>query len=108
MLHISILEPTPIIIHQSRYFTPISSLFRSQHAVELGPQSYLGGERFPCLLTPRPRTLADYSQDLTSTDLRCNQGGLTGGSTTTITVKAGAAFSFTSDVAVYHAGPTSM
>jgi len=46
--------------------------------------------------------------DLTSNDLRCNQGGETAGSTTTITVKAGSAFTFTSDIAVYHNGPTSI
>jgi len=46
--------------------------------------------------------------DLTSTDLRCNVGGLTGGSTQTLAVKAGSAFTFTSDVAVYHNGPTSI
>jgi len=46
--------------------------------------------------------------DLTSNDLRCNQGGETAGSTQTLTVKAGDAFSFTTDVAVYHDGPTSI
>ncbi|KAL3423330.1 fungal cellulose binding domain-containing protein [Phlyctema vagabunda] len=46
--------------------------------------------------------------DLTSNDLRCNAGGETGGSTQTITVSAGDAFSFTSDTAVYHNGPLSI
>jgi hypothetical protein len=46
--------------------------------------------------------------DLTSNDLRCNQGGEEGNSTETITVKAGDGFSFTADVAVYHDGPLSM
>ncbi|KAH8591022.1 glycosyl hydrolase family 61-domain-containing protein [Bisporella sp. PMI_857] len=46
--------------------------------------------------------------DLTSNDLRCNVGGISGASTQTITVKAGDSFTFTSDVAVYHNGPTSI
>jgi len=46
--------------------------------------------------------------DLTSNDLRCNVGGEEGNSTETITVAAGDAFSFTSDVAVYHDGPLSI
>ncbi|KAI9713190.1 MAG: hypothetical protein M1820_001175 [Bogoriella megaspora] len=45
--------------------------------------------------------------DLASNDLRCNVGGATGGSTTTISVQAGSAHTFTSDVAVYHQGPVS-
>ncbi|KAH7417659.1 glycosyl hydrolase family 61-domain-containing protein [Cadophora sp. MPI-SDFR-AT-0126] len=46
--------------------------------------------------------------DLTSNDLRCNQGGVTGGNTQTITVTAGSSFTFTTDTAVYHNGPLSM
>ncbi|KAL5326442.1 hypothetical protein ACEPPN_004127 [Leptodophora sp. 'Broadleaf-Isolate-01'] len=46
--------------------------------------------------------------DLTSTDLRCNQGGVVGGNTQTITVTAGSSFTFTTDTAVYHNGPLSM
>ncbi|EKD20293.1 fungal cellulose binding domain-containing protein [Drepanopeziza brunnea f. sp. 'multigermtubi' MB_m1] len=46
--------------------------------------------------------------DLTSTDLRCNQGGVTGGNTQTITIAAGSSFTFTSDTAVYHNGPLSI
>ncbi|KAK3938661.1 putative endo-beta-1,4-glucanase D [Diplogelasinospora grovesii] len=45
---------------------------------------------------------------LTSNDLRCNVGGETGTNTTTIDVKAGDAFTFHSDVAVYHQGPISL
>jgi hypothetical protein len=44
---------------------------------------------------------------LTSNDLRCNVGGATGAETATIGVTAGDAFTFTSDVAVYHQGPIS-
>ncbi|KAF8853793.1 hypothetical protein BDZ45DRAFT_598044 [Acephala macrosclerotiorum] len=57
------------------------------------------------------RTNTNYNSpvtNLTSNDLRCNVGGETAGSTTTITVNAGDAFSFTTDVAVYHDGPLSM
>jgi hypothetical protein len=39
---------------------------------------------------------------------RCNVGGLTGAATSTITVKAGDPFTFTTDTAVYHNGPLSM
>ena len=46
--------------------------------------------------------------DLASKDLRCNVGGASGSNTTTLPVKAGDAFTFTSDVAVYHQGPISL
>jgi hypothetical protein len=45
--------------------------------------------------------------DLASNDLRCNEGA-SGVGTDTVTIGAGESFSFTSDVAVYHQGPTSM
>jgi hypothetical protein len=44
---------------------------------------------------------------LSSNDLRCNVGGASGASTATVDVTAGDAFTFTSDVAVYHQGPIS-
>lgn len=46
--------------------------------------------------------------DLASKDLRCNVGGASGSNTTTLSVKAGDPFAFTSDVAVYHQGPISL
>ncbi|KAM0809144.1 putative Endo-beta-1,4-glucanase D [Seiridium cardinale] len=46
--------------------------------------------------------------DLASNDLRCNVGGATGGSTSTIEVTAGSPFTFTLDQAVYHQGPVSL
>lgn len=46
--------------------------------------------------------------DLSSKDLRCNVGGASGSNTTTVAVKAGDAFTFTSDTAVYHQGPISL
>jgi len=46
--------------------------------------------------------------DLTSNDMRCNQGGETSDGTQTVTVQAGTAHTFTSDVAVYHQGPISV
>ncbi|KAK6070570.1 fungal cellulose binding domain-containing protein [Seiridium cupressi] len=46
--------------------------------------------------------------DLASNDLRCNVGGATGGSTSTIEVAAGSPFTFTLDQAVYHQGPVSL
>lgn len=46
--------------------------------------------------------------DLDSDDMRCNVGGATGGSTQTLTLKAGDEFTFTLDQAVYHQGPVSL
>jgi hypothetical protein len=45
--------------------------------------------------------------DLTSTDLRCNVGGSTGGSTGTYSVAAGSSVTFKLDTPVYHQGPIS-
>ncbi|RYP48205.1 hypothetical protein DL768_005865 [Monosporascus sp. mg162] len=50
----------------------------------------------------------DRSADLSSPDLRCNVGGATGGSTKTLTLNAGDAFTFSLDQAVYHQGPVSI
>ncbi|KAF2715119.1 lytic polysaccharide monooxygenase [Pleomassaria siparia CBS 279.74] len=44
---------------------------------------------------------------LSSTDLRCNVGGTSSGSTTTVSVAAGSSVTFTADQAVYHQGPVS-
>ncbi|TAQ87254.1 hypothetical protein B7494_g4408 [Chlorociboria aeruginascens] len=68
-----------------------------------------GGTLYPVYTYIRPNT--NYNSpvtDLTSTDLRCNVGCLTGNTTETIQVSAGDAFSFTTDVAVYHDGPLSI
>jgi len=65
------------------------------------------GTLYPVYQYIRPNT--NYNSpvtDLTSTDLRCNVGA-TGAATQILTVKAGDAFSITSDVAVYHDGPLS-
>ncbi|EPS42243.1 hypothetical protein H072_3775 [Dactylellina haptotyla CBS 200.50] len=54
------------------------------------------------------RTNTNYNSpvtDLTSTDLRCNVGALTGGSTSTYTVAAGTKVTLGLDTAVYHQGP---
>ena len=45
--------------------------------------------------------------DLASNDLRCNVGGGSGASTTTVSVAAGSTVTFTADIAVYHQGPVS-
>lgn len=45
--------------------------------------------------------------DLASNDLRCNVGGASGASTTTVSVAAGSSVTFTADQAVYHQGPVS-
>jgi hypothetical protein len=45
--------------------------------------------------------------DLASNDLRCNVGA-SGASTETVSVAAGSTITFTTDVAVYHQGPTSI
>jgi len=68
-----------------------------------------GGTEYPVYQYIRPNT--NYNSpitDLTSDDLRCNQGGETGNGTETITVTAGSEFTFTTDVAVYHDGPLSI
>lgn len=68
-----------------------------------------GGVEYPVYQYIRPNT--NYNSpiiDLTSNDLRCNQGGEMGNGTEIITVQAGASFSFTSDVQVYHDGPLSI
>lgn len=45
--------------------------------------------------------------DLASNDLRCNVGGGSGASTTTVSVAAGSSVTLTADQAVYHQGPVS-
>jgi hypothetical protein len=45
--------------------------------------------------------------DLASKDLRCNVGA-DGSATDTLVIKAGDAFTFTTDTAVYHNGPVSL
>ncbi|KAF2676654.1 lytic polysaccharide monooxygenase [Lentithecium fluviatile CBS 122367] len=45
--------------------------------------------------------------DLASADLRCNVGGGSGASTSTVSVASGSSVSFTADQAVYHQGPVS-
>src|SRR6187402_3371997 len=46
--------------------------------------------------------------DLTSKDLTCNVGGLSGANTSTVSVAAGSTITFSSDTAVYHNGPVSV
>jgi len=46
--------------------------------------------------------------DLNSKDLRCNVGGDVSNGTETVSMRAGDAFTFTLDTAVYHVGPTSI
>lgn len=46
--------------------------------------------------------------DLASKDLRCNVGGASGASTSTVSVAAGSSVTFTADIAVYHQGPVSL
>jgi len=46
--------------------------------------------------------------DLSSNDLRCNVGGGSGASTSTVSVAAGSSVTFTADIAVYHQGPVSL
>jgi len=65
-----------------------------------------GGIQYPVYQYVRMNT--NYNSpiiNLTSSDLRCNQGGENGTDTATITVQAGQPFSITTDVAVYHDGP---
>ena len=44
---------------------------------------------------------------MTSTDLRCNAGGLSGAGVATVSLAAGSSYTWHSDIAVYHQGPVS-
>jgi hypothetical protein len=46
--------------------------------------------------------------DLSSNNLRCNEGGLSGSGVAVRTIQAGSQFTFHSDVAVYHQGPVTV
>ncbi|KAH7360118.1 glycosyl hydrolase family 61-domain-containing protein [Rhexocercosporidium sp. MPI-PUGE-AT-0058] len=68
-----------------------------------------GGTKYPTYTYVRKNN--NYNSpvtDLTSNDLRCNAGAGSGDATDTLAVKAGGAFTFTSDITVYHQGATSM
>ncbi|KAH8879799.1 glycoside hydrolase family 61 protein [Thozetella sp. PMI_491] len=72
-----------------------------------------GGTKYPPWKYVRRNTNPAWLQngpvtDLASKDLRCNVGGEVSNGTETITMKAGDAFTFTLDTAVYHIGPTSL
>lgn len=65
-----------------------------------------GGTKHP--LWKYIRQHSNYNSPVTSlssNDLRCNVGGLNGGSTETLDVAAGSSLTIHSDVAVYHQGP---
>lgn len=69
----------------------------------------VGSTKFPVYEHIRKNTnMNSPVLSLTSTDLRCNVGGGSGASTTTVAVKAGDAFTFRADQAVYHQGPISL
>lgn len=90
-------------------FAGLSVLATQSYAHYIFEQLTHAGTLYPAYTYIRQNT--NYNSPVTalnSTDLRCNVGGETSGSTTTITVKAGDAFTFTTDVAVYHDGPLSM
>jgi hypothetical protein len=72
-----------------------------------------GATKFPNWKYIRPNTNPSWLQngpvtDLSSTDLRCNVGGLVSNGTETLSMKAGDEFTFTLDTAVYHQGPISL
>jgi hypothetical protein len=72
-----------------------------------------GSTKYPAWKYVRRNTNPAWLQngpvtDLASKDLRCNVGGEVSNGTETITMKAGDAFTFTLDTAVYHIGPTSL
>ncbi|KAH7361012.1 glycosyl hydrolase family 61-domain-containing protein [Rhexocercosporidium sp. MPI-PUGE-AT-0058] len=94
-------------------FTPllvaVSALASQASAHYIFEQLSYGGTKFPVYQYIRQNTnMNSPVTDLTSTDLRCNQGGITGGNTETITVAAGSSFTFTTDTPVYHNGPLSI
>lgn len=87
----------------------LSALLSSASAHYIFEYFTYGGTEFAAYQYIRPNTNNNSPIILlNSTDLRCNQGGLTGTGTSTITVQAGQSFSFTSDVTVYHQGPLSI
>ncbi|EJT72853.1 endoglucanase II [Gaeumannomyces tritici R3-111a-1] len=68
-----------------------------------------GGTKFPTYQHIRKNT--NYNSPVTSLsspDLRCNEGGLNGGSTSIVDIKAGDSFTFSLDTPVYHQGPISV
>ncbi|KAK4224896.1 glycosyl hydrolase family 61-domain-containing protein [Podospora fimiseda] len=68
-----------------------------------------GGTKHPVWKYIRQNT--NYNSpvtDLSSNDLRCNEGGASGRNTETIEVRAGDSFTFTLDTPVYHQGPVSV
>ncbi|KAL2074975.1 hypothetical protein VTL71DRAFT_8755 [Oculimacula yallundae] len=68
-----------------------------------------GGTKYPVYQYIRQNTnMNSPVTDLTSNDLRCNEGGGTGGNTETLSVVAGGSFTFTTDTPVYHNGPISI
>lgn len=72
-------------------------------------QLSIGSQKFAVYEHIRQNT--NYNSPVTSLaskDLICNAGGETGTNTTTVDVKAGDAFTFTTDTAVYHQGPISL
>jgi hypothetical protein len=90
-------------------FAGLSVLATQSSAHYIFEQITHAGTLYPAYTYIRQNT--NYNSPVTalnSTDLRCNVGGETSGSTTTLTVKAGDAFTFTTDTAVYHDGPLSM
>ncbi|CZT12651.1 related to cellulose binding protein CEL1 [Rhynchosporium agropyri] len=94
-------------------FTPVlaglSFLASQASAHYIFNQITYGGTKYPIYQYIRQNTnMNSPVTDLTSTDLRCNQGGQTGGNTATLPVVAGGSFTFTTDTPVYHNGPLSI
>ena len=72
-------------------------------------QFAVNSQKFPVYQNLRKNTNQNSPVTaLSSTDLRCNVGGSSGASTTTVDVKAGDSFTFYTDQAVYHQGPISL
>lgn len=69
----------------------------------------VGSTKNPAFKYIRPNS--NYNSpvtDLSSNDLRCNEGGATGASTDVLELKAGDSFTFGTDTPVYHQGPVSI
>jgi hypothetical protein len=76
-------------------------------------QLSVGSTKYPLWKYMRRNTNPAWLQngpvtDLASKDLRCNLGGGVSNGTETVSINAGSAFTFHSDTAVYHIGPTSL
>lgn len=84
----------------------VSALSSQVSAHYIFQQLTVGGTKYPVGKYIRPNT--NYNSpitDVTSNDLRCNEGGASGAGVETLPMSPGGSFTFTTDTPVYHNGP---